>query len=140
MDVEISCSFLPIDFKEKTILISKRSKFKKYFAGYWETIGGGLLDPEDLESCIRREVQEELGCTIIELMQFKTRLIYYENIKYINIAFIGTLGDIINIKETEIDKIQWIKESDIESYIFFPGNKDIILECFNYIKTKISNV
>lgn len=73
-------------------------------------------------------------------MQLKTRLIYYENKKYINIAFIGTIGDIININETEIEKVQWIKEADIESYSFFPRNKDIVLQGFNYIKARISNV
>jgi ADP-ribose pyrophosphatase len=79
MDVEVSCSFIPLDYRNKKILIAKRSMDKKIFPGAWENIGGRLEGEETLDECVEREVFEEIGCSPLWLKQIKTKISKYES-------------------------------------------------------------
>jgi len=134
MIFNVSCSFIPIDFQNKKLLISKRSQFKSDYPGFWEIIGGGLITPESFEECIRREVREEIHVEINELIQSNAKIAYEENIAYINILYLGTTNTISSFEKKEIDEIKWISKFEISDYNFFPGNKDSVEFAFEEIE------
>jgi 8-oxo-dGTP diphosphatase len=56
--------------KDGKILIGKRPKDKKSYAGLWDVIGGHLEGSETPEEAVRREVKEEIGVTITKFRLF----------------------------------------------------------------------
>jgi len=49
--------------KEDTVLLTRRNQGQR-LAGYWEFPGGKLEEGETLQSCLEREIREELGWVI----------------------------------------------------------------------------
>lgn len=57
-------------------LLTSRPEGKVY-AGYWEFPGGKLEAGESIEQALRRELQEELGITIVQAQAWKTQMVDY---------------------------------------------------------------
>jgi 8-oxo-dGTP pyrophosphatase MutT (NUDIX family) len=134
MDIEISCSLLPLDSHHKKVLIARRSIYKEDFPGLWETIGGGLKDGESLEDCIRREVREEIGTDIFKLKQIGSRIIYDGKKQYMNVLFSGLISAIKEINLAEISEVKWIKENEINKHEYFPNCYESIIKGFAEMK------
>lgn len=129
----VGCAFLPLDRKNKKILVSKRSSNKKYFPGFWEVVGGNLEFGEDFKDCVIREVKEEINCDIKDLHHLHSRTMYLNDLMYITVAYFGELiGEPVFNKE-EISEIRWIGEDEIEDFEFCPGDVDLLKLGFNNI-------
>lgn len=61
---------------EGSFLLTSRPEGKAY-AGYWEFPGGKLEAGETVEQALRRELQEEIGITILDCTLWKTERIDY---------------------------------------------------------------
>ena len=129
METYIGCSII-IYNNEGKVLISKRSKFKKKFPLMWETVGGGLENNETPDECIRREVKEELNCSINNLNLFKVYIINDDN-RYALIVYKGMLLGEIQ-KNSEIDEVRWISRSDLDKFDFCGNELEKLLDYFNF--------
>ncbi|WP_310613762.1 NUDIX domain-containing protein [Limnohabitans sp.] len=61
---------------EGSFLLTSRPEGKAY-SGYWEFPGGKLEAGETVEQALRRELQEEIGITILDCTLWKTERIDY---------------------------------------------------------------
>jgi 8-oxo-dGTP diphosphatase len=61
---------------DAAFLLTSRPAGKPY-AGYWEFPGGKLEVGESVEQALRRELQEELGIDIGEVLPWKTEMVDY---------------------------------------------------------------
>ena len=133
MDTFIGCSVIVYD-DDRRVLIAQRSKIKKKFPLKWETIGGSLEPGETPEECIRRETKEEIGCELHELRLFNVYVERIGNEQHILIAYTGRVKDRIE-PNCEIKNVQWITESDVETYEFYAIScKNKIYEFFRNYK------
>jgi 8-oxo-dGTP diphosphatase len=64
-----------IDPEQRFLLTSRPAG--KVYAGYWEFPGGKLEAGEDVETALRRELQEELGVVIGAVQPWREQLVDY---------------------------------------------------------------
>ncbi len=62
--------------QDGAFLLTSRPSGKVY-EGYWEFPGGKLEEGETVEQALRRELQEEIGITIGEVMPWRVELVDY---------------------------------------------------------------
>lgn len=122
----IGTAFLPIDYKNKKILVSKRSMNKKYFPGFWEIIGGNLEFGEDFKDCVIREVREEINCNIKNLTHLHSRTMYLNNLMYITVAYYGEITEEPVFNKDEISEIKWISKDELDDFEFCPGDVELL--------------
>ncbi len=74
--------------KENEILLVKRSRPPK--KDYWDLPGGFVDIGETLEQSVRREIQEEMDCTIgdLKLLGSYTGTYRYKGINYATLCFV----------------------------------------------------
>jgi|GEM_PF-611864 len=128
METIIGCSVIIYD-NDKKVLISKRSKTKSKFPLFWETVGGTLENEESPEECIRREVKEELNCSIDDLKLFKVYVINSDN-RYVLIVYTGKLIDEVEANG-EIEQVKWVTRNEIDKYNFMGNCKEKIIDFYN---------
>lgn len=128
MDTYIGCSLIIHDDNNK-VLIARRSKSKEKFSLMWETIGGGLENDETPEECIRREVMEELNCSIYDLKLFKVYIINEDN-RYVLIVYIGKICGHIQ-PNLEIEQVRWIDKLEVKDFDFCGNCLEKLLDYYN---------
>ena len=129
----VGTAFLPVDRKNRKILVSRRSMNKKYFPGFWEVIGGNLEFGEDFRDCVIREVREEINCSIKGLTQLHTRAMYLDGRMYITAAYYGEIAEEPVFNKDEISEIRWISQDELENFEFCPGDVDLLKMGFELI-------
>ena len=105
-------------------LICRRGPNEKA-AGFWEFPGGKLEQNETLESCILRELKEELEIDAVvgDLFDhyiYETSEILYDLYFFKVLKFKGT------IKLTVHDRLKWVELKDFSYYNFLPGDGPLI--------------
>ncbi len=109
------------------VLLMKRSQSEDVFPGLWG-IPGGTLESTDksLESCLNREVMEEVGVEIgkVDLISNNTRSKEDENKLYLVYKAQYKQGNPRPSKECE--KVDWFKLQDLETLEFTPFTKELI--------------
>jgi len=105
-------------------LICRRGPNEKA-AGFWEFPGGKLEQNETLESCILRELKEELEVDAVvgDLFDhyiYETSEILYDLYFFKVLKFKGT------IKLTVHDRLKWVELKDFSNYNFLPGDGPLI--------------
>ncbi|WP_297417925.1 NUDIX domain-containing protein [Clostridium sp.] len=127
VETYIGCSII-IYNSENRVLIARRSKSKKKFPLMWETVGGALENNETPDDCIRREVMEELNCTINNLKLFNVYVINEDN-RYVLIVYTGKLNGKVQ-QNSEIDQVRWIDRSEVEQFDFCGNEINKLLDYF----------
>jgi len=110
--------------KDSKILIARRKK-KDTLGGLWEFPGGKVEPGETAETCLKREIKEELSIDteiggLISSSVFRYCLIPIELLAY-RVKYLS--GD---IKANEHDEIKWVLTDDLNNYDFVNADRPII--------------
>lgn len=140
-----------LDKNNLFLLVQKQT----YDKNQWDIPGGGIDNDENPESCILRELKEELGSTdfkIIKKSPFNDKYEWpkkaqehgftkygkwwkgQEKYQFI-VRFTGKKNSLI-LQETEIRKIKWVAYSELKKHLIFNGqweNAKKVLENFGII-------
>ncbi len=112
-----------IQHEEKFLLT--RRKPQSHLGGLWEFPGGKKEAGETLETCLRREIKEELGVDISEPQLFHS-LRYQYSEKKVELHFFTCF--IIQGIPQAIDcaEIAWVYKHELNSYEFPPADIPVI--------------
>jgi mutator protein MutT len=103
-------------WREGRVLITKRPE-GKHLAGFWEFPGGKQERGETLETCLEREMKEELGIEVRVGKHLYTVHHEYEDRKVSLHLFSCTHleGD---LKPLDFQEIEWVSHEDLSHYRF----------------------
>lgn len=120
--------------QEKKVLIVRRAKSPG--KGLWSLPGGAVKLGEKLEDALKREIQEECGISIEikKLIDAFDRILFDEknNIKYhyVIIDYLCFTEENKIFPATDVDGYAWIKQNEIDKYIYTPGVKEFLYQVF----------
>ncbi len=118
-----------IQNEKRQILIAKR-KLSLNNGGKWEFPGGKLIPDESPESCLKREIKEELGYDIRVISPFHVVNYSYphQNILLISYlcSFLGGQGHL-----TDHDEIQWAFINRLDHYDLSAADVEIVKKLQN---------
>jgi len=118
------------------ILVTSRPDGDPY-AGLWEFPGGKRKDTETLETCLLREIKEELGIDI-SIDQFLTQVFHtYPQFSVTLYAFLCSYhGGKINPLPTV--KYRWVNLEDLQRLPLLEADKKIVVALLNRFKNQSS--
>lgn len=115
--------------KEGRFLIARRNP-QTHLGGYWEFPGGKREEGESVEACLIREVQEELGVTVINPTLFRVvHHEYSEKSVELHFFFCSIIED--EAKPLECAEVQWVKPKDLAHYSFPPADVEVVTYLMN---------
>jgi len=108
--VGVSCGAHILNEKNQ-ILLMKRTKECRNYAGYWSVPGGGVEFFEKVEDAVKREVREELGVEIeiIKLLSVTNDIIEDEGQHWVATQFQCKIvsGTPTNLEPDKCDELKW---------------------------------
>ena len=103
-------------FRNEKLLIARRPS-GVHLAGLWEFPGGKREQGESFESCLQREIWEELDCGItVGSLVFKNVHSYPE--KTVDIRFYHCALTQGEPRAIECDALEWITKDEVADYSF----------------------
>ena len=104
---------------KKEFLIQKRSMKKDLWPGQWDMTGGSVVSGEDSLTGAIREVEEELGITLMpEMFSLVTRLKRKDSFVDIWAAYTDVSLDSVTMQEDEVDEVKFVKAEDMIQIVF----------------------
>lgn len=102
--------------KDGNILLSQRSKTKKYSPGLWGPAAGGVVEEgETCESCVIREAEEEIGLKgVIFNKGPKIRLLNFFG--YFFTANVDHNYEFVK-QDEEVEQIKWFSEDELNKLL-----------------------
>jgi mutator protein MutT len=110
--------------REGMILIAKRPE-GRHLAGFWEFPGGKQEAGEGLETCLKRELYEELGMEIQSAIPLWTVQHEYATQKT-TLHFFDCPKVLGTPSPMEGQEIRWVSPKDLQTYTFPPPDRAII--------------
>lgn len=118
--------------KRGKVLITQRP-LRGLLGGMWEFPGGKLLDGEDLDTCLKREIREELGIGIQVEESFGIYRHAYTHYRVTLHAFFCGMenGDIP--KPIQVESMQWSKITELSGFPMGKIDRQISRKLLEYI-------
>jgi hypothetical protein len=113
----------------RNVLVVQKNKDKNNSQGSWSLVGRDLKGKENLEKCITKAVDNDLGCLIFNLNSYKEYDIDKDNDEGL-LVYTGIIQERINLHKT-INSAEWISEGKLDSYAFVSKEKEILKEFFH---------
>ncbi len=88
-----------------------------------------MEDHETPEECIRREVLEELNCSIQDIKLFHVYVVNNRD-KHVLIVYTGRINGQIRLN-SEIEQIRWIDKSEINEFEFYGNEREKLMDYFS---------
>ena len=106
--------------KDGKLLIAKRPTADK-LANKWEFPGGKVEDGETPESCLARELAEELGIEV-RVGAFLGESIYHYEHGAVRLLAYRTSWEAGNLEPRVHDQIKWVALEELDQYDFAPAD------------------
>lgn len=106
--------------------------------GWWELPGGGLDWGEAPETCLKREIQEEMGLTVTDISSFPSYYLIGKNMKgkwTMNLVFEIQVKNLDFVPSEECRELRFVSSEEVRSLNAFRTVKDFA-ELFNSEKHK----
>lgn len=121
-------------FDGPNVLIARRAPGQN-LAGFWEFPGGKLERGETLQSCLSRELDEELGlqCEVLDIFAMSEH--YYEGG---SIQLIALEAKILSgeIRLTVHDEVAWVHFGELLSFELPPADIPIAKAVIDFLSNK----
>lgn len=129
--LEVTCALL---IQDQKVLIAQRSEYMS-LPFLWEFPGGKLKPGETYETCIHREIDEELRVEIELFEQLEPCVYTYPDKAICLIPFIAT------IKQgkptlTEHLAFAWVDKENIEEYVLAPADEQVWSRYLQFVAEK----
>jgi len=131
--VDVGCAIISasrqMDFSQKyrgKLLIAQRSP-GSHLSGYWEFPGGKCFAKETLESCLKREVFEELGIEILPVCLLGSRKHRYPK-RTVNLHFYFCKWISGNPVPKDCHRFEWVRPRDFHRYLFPEADASVVEE------------
>lgn len=114
---------LALVVRVRELLLVRRAQPPR--AGLWDTIGGFVDPGETAEACVRREVHEEIGAEVSDLVPLGTFTSTYGETgrRTLGIAFVCRLAGDGPLRLTEEnDAVRWFGLGDLPELAFVDGD------------------
>lgn len=95
--------------------------------GFWEFPGGKREEHETLECCVLREVQEELGVSVVSPVLFKT-LVYEYPDKVVELHFFRCVISHGAPRPLGCADWRWVLAEELTAYSFPPADEPVIVQ------------
>ncbi|MCC6233383.1 MAG: 8-oxo-dGTP diphosphatase MutT [Verrucomicrobiales bacterium] len=121
---------VPIDvaaglvFHEGRLLVTQR-KAGSHLAGLWEFPGGKRESGESWESCLQRELREELGIETAVGMYYDEVLFRYPT-KTVHLRFFLVRWVSGAIQAIECEALRWVARTELDAVEFPPADQLLI--------------
>ena len=110
--------------KDNNILVARRKK-GKHMEGYWEFPGGKIREGESPETCLKRELQEELGMEI-KIGSYLMDSIYHYPEKTVCLKAYFAEYKSGTIQYNDHDQVEWTTIPELVHYRFAPADLPIV--------------
>ncbi len=120
--MEVSTCYIALD---DTFLFVKASSLK---GGLWEIPGGKLEKGESAQEAAVREIKEETGIDLLNLLHFKTVYIRFPEMDFTYHMFQSTLKDVplVALNQREHTEYRWITLEEALTLPLIQGEKECI--------------
>jgi 8-oxo-dGTP diphosphatase len=115
--IKVTCGLI---FSEDKIFICRRNP-KKSLAGFWEFPGGKVERDESLETCLKRELQEELHMDVDVIRHFLTIQHHYENFSIELISFLCDFKS-ATFSLKDHDAYEWVDPETLLNWKLAPAD------------------
>lgn len=110
---------------ENELLIQKRSKTKAVYPDIWDIVGGAVQAYEREDEAAKREVLEEMGIRLDNLVLLEYQVVDEKFHRYIYESIVPK-DVVVKIDHDEVDDYKWIKIKDINEKDFLKRDLEII--------------
>jgi len=110
--------------KGDCILIGQRHHSDAY-ALQWEFPGGKVKDGEDLKSCLRRELEEELGIRA-DVGQEVFRLRHRYPDRFVEVVFFDVIRFDGEARNRIFESIAWAQRARLADYNFLEADRNLV--------------
>lgn len=119
--IEVCCALI---FCNNELLAVQRGKGKNH-PFQWEFPGGKVEDAETMDSCIAREIKEELQIIVDPLKKLQAVDYHYPKKHIRLIPFVCEITN-TKIKLTEHIRFKWLKSSEIRNLNWQEADRELI--------------
>ncbi|MGV3025087.1 NUDIX hydrolase [Clostridium thermobutyricum] len=125
MNRETKIALKGIIVREDKVLVAKRALTDKIGAGNWEVIGGKLEFGEDTETCLKREVREEVNLEIdIEGIIYAKNVVIDEETQMFLVVYLCRYKDgEVKLSDEHTD-FKWVNKEELKTIISPEIRKD----------------
>jgi len=121
------------------IFVQKRSNTRKIFPDCWDVVGGHLEPGEDIYSALKREIKEETGWRLIDVLgHFNSFDWYADDVAKREFAFLVLVEGNLDKPRLEKDKhskFLWLAKNEIDILRDKPDDLyiyDLVKKAFTY--------
>jgi 8-oxo-dGTP diphosphatase len=117
-----------IERSDRRLLIGQRRK-NDSSPLKWEFPGGKVRDGESPEVALARELQEELGVTLVKSVELgRVRHQYAETPDELEIRFFAAAIEESDVVPQAFEKIAWALPKELGDYDFLAANRELIAQ------------
>jgi len=98
-----------------------------HLAGYWEFPGGKREVGESLEACVKRELYEELGVEVIQLIPFVVIRHEYPD-KAVELHFFFCSLSQGEVQALGVADFRWVSPNELAEYSFPPADEPVVAQ------------